>query len=95
MTRGVLEEAGLMRARLCLTGSWGRRLSLFLLFFGTAGCSGGAPLPAEDPSRMTLRLTSAAFQDGGMIPKTYTCDGADRSPPLEWSGVPARPAPWS
>ena len=23
-----------------------------------------------------------------MIPKEYTCDGSDRSPPLEWSGVP-------
>jgi Raf kinase inhibitor-like YbhB/YbcL family protein len=23
-----------------------------------------------------------------MIPKEYTCDGTDRSPPLEWSGVP-------
>jgi Raf kinase inhibitor-like YbhB/YbcL family protein len=23
-----------------------------------------------------------------MIPKAYTCDGEDRSPPLEWSGVP-------
>ena len=66
-----------------------RRLSLFMLFLGTMGCGGtGAPLPAEDPGRMTLRLTSAAFQDGGMIPKTYTCDGSDRSPPLEWTGVP-------
>jgi Raf kinase inhibitor-like YbhB/YbcL family protein len=25
-----------------------------------------------------------------MIPKKYTCDGEDRSPPLEWSGVPPR-----
>lgn len=23
-----------------------------------------------------------------MIPQAYTCDGSDRSPPLEWSGVP-------
>ena len=67
---------------------WGRRVSLFLLFVGTAGCGGGAPLPVEDPSRMTLHLTSAAFQDGGMIPKRYSCDGTDESPPLEWTGVP-------
>jgi Raf kinase inhibitor-like YbhB/YbcL family protein len=52
------------------------------------GCGREAPLPAEDASRMTLRLTSAAFQEGGMIPKTYTCDGTDRSPQLEWSGIP-------
>jgi Raf kinase inhibitor-like YbhB/YbcL family protein len=38
---------------------------------------------------MTIRLTSPAFAEGGMIPKPYTCDGADKSPPLEWSGVPA------
>jgi Raf kinase inhibitor-like YbhB/YbcL family protein len=37
---------------------------------------------------LTIRLTSQAFSEGGMIPKEFTCDGVDRSPPLEWSGVP-------
>jgi Raf kinase inhibitor-like YbhB/YbcL family protein len=37
---------------------------------------------------MALKLTSAAFSDGGEIPKRYTCDGADASPALEWSNVP-------
>jgi Raf kinase inhibitor-like YbhB/YbcL family protein len=37
---------------------------------------------------MTLTLTSTAFERGGAIPPEYTCDGADRSPPLEWSGAP-------
>ncbi len=37
---------------------------------------------------MTITLRSPTFSDGGAIPKEYTCDGADRSPPLEWSGVP-------
>ncbi len=37
---------------------------------------------------MTLTITSTAFKDGGEIPKTYTCDGRDISPPLRWSGVP-------
>lgn len=36
----------------------------------------------------SLKLTSAAFEEGDAIPATYTCDGADRSPPLEWSGAP-------
>ena len=36
----------------------------------------------------TIKLLSPAFVDGGMIPKSCTCDGADRSPALEWSGVP-------
>ena len=35
-----------------------------------------------------MKITSAAFQDGGQIPSKYTCDGADVSQPLEWSGVP-------
>lgn len=38
---------------------------------------------------MNLTLTSAAFPQGGEIPERYTCQGADVSPPLAWSGVPA------
>lgn len=37
---------------------------------------------------MDIRLTSTAFTDGGTIPKKYTCDGADVSPPLAWDNVP-------
>jgi Raf kinase inhibitor-like YbhB/YbcL family protein len=35
-----------------------------------------------------MRLTSSAFSDGGAIPSRFTCDGADLSPPLVWSGAP-------
>jgi Raf kinase inhibitor-like YbhB/YbcL family protein len=38
---------------------------------------------------MSLSLTSPAFDAGGNIPATHTCDGSDISPPLTWSGVPA------
>lgn len=34
-------------------------------------------------------LTSASFAAGAAIPARHTCDGADRSPPLAWSGAPA------
>jgi len=54
-----------------------------------AGCQRKDPLPADDPTRLTITLKSPAFDEGGMIPKTFTCDGSDRSPRLEWSGVPA------
>lgn len=37
----------------------------------------------------TLKITSPAFGEGQPIPKPFTCDGANASPPLEWSGVPA------
>ena len=36
-----------------------------------------------------LSLTSSAFAAGQAIPKKYTCEGGDLSPPLAWSGVPA------
>jgi len=35
-----------------------------------------------------MNITSSAFGQNGAIPKKYTCDGADVSPPLSWSGVP-------
>lgn len=38
---------------------------------------------------MPLLLASPAFAPGGQIPAEYTCSGADISPPLTWSGVPA------
>ncbi len=37
---------------------------------------------------MEIKLESSAFKDGQSIPKQYTCDGVNISPPLEWSGVP-------
>ena len=37
---------------------------------------------------MTLTVTSSAFDDGGEIPRKYTCQGQDVSPALAWSGVP-------
>ncbi|MBV9623542.1 MAG: YbhB/YbcL family Raf kinase inhibitor-like protein [Acidobacteria bacterium] len=35
-------------------------------------------------------LTSPAFAAGDMIPKKFTCDGADISPGLTWAGAPDR-----
>jgi len=37
---------------------------------------------------MEIKITSSAFEEGGMIPAKYTCDGADVSPPLQWDAVP-------
>jgi Raf kinase inhibitor-like YbhB/YbcL family protein len=37
---------------------------------------------------MTFRLFSNAFPEGGWIPKLHSCEGADVSPSLEWSGSP-------
>ncbi len=37
---------------------------------------------------MPLTLTSPAFSQQGEIPKRYTCEGQDVSPPLSWSNPP-------
>ncbi len=37
---------------------------------------------------MAFEVKSPAFKGNGMIPKKYTCDGEDLSPPLEWTGAP-------
>lgn len=37
---------------------------------------------------MALEIRSPAFGSGDEIPTVHTCDGEDRSPPLEWDGAP-------
>jgi Raf kinase inhibitor-like YbhB/YbcL family protein len=39
--------------------------------------------------KMAIKVISTAFQEGGMIPKQYTCDGQNISPPLAWDSVPS------
>ena len=39
---------------------------------------------------MAFTLQSSAFQNGGSIPKKFTCEAADVSPELTWSGVPEK-----
>jgi Raf kinase inhibitor-like YbhB/YbcL family protein len=35
-----------------------------------------------------IKIESSAFPHEGMIPKKYTCDGENISPPLSWTGIP-------
>jgi Raf kinase inhibitor-like YbhB/YbcL family protein len=37
---------------------------------------------------MTLAITSPEFADGAAIPRRFTADGEDLSPPLAWVGAP-------
>ena len=53
------------------------------------GDGGGDGGDGPTTSLAQLRLSSSAFEDGGAIPVDYTCRGADVSPPLLWTGVPA------
>jgi Raf kinase inhibitor-like YbhB/YbcL family protein len=46
--------------------------------------------PAEEPPPTApLEISSSAFEADAEIPTQYTCDGANLSPPLQWSGGPA------
>jgi Raf kinase inhibitor-like YbhB/YbcL family protein len=60
----------------------------FLTLLASPGCRRADGLPAEDPGRLKIQVRSSAFTEGGMIPQTFSCDSADTSPPLEWSGAP-------
>jgi Raf kinase inhibitor-like YbhB/YbcL family protein len=72
-----------------------RRTVVVFLMFTLLSCA-SKPQPnvqktaPENPkdTKMEIKLTSTAFKEGQPIPSTYTCDGVNVSPPLEWSGVP-------
>jgi Raf kinase inhibitor-like YbhB/YbcL family protein len=44
---------------------------------------------AREGIMQKIEVRSSAFGEGDRIPSDFTCDGADMSPPIEWSGVPA------
>ena len=58
-----------------------------LLLFCSCNGIEQADLGAEGGKNMEIKITSSAFENGGMIPAKYTCDGADVSPPLQWETV--------
>src|SRR3989442_444678 len=70
-------------------------MPVVLVSLALIGCANRTP-PATQPSgtnsakpdKAEIKLTSVAFKDGEPIPRAYTCDGVNISPPLEWSGVP-------
>lgn len=43
----------------------------------------------EKETAMAMEIRSAAFAEDGEIPSCYTCQGANISPPLSWTGIPA------
>lgn len=43
----------------------------------------------SEPKKEGLKISSPAFENGGEIPKKYTCDGANVNPPLKISNVPS------
>jgi Raf kinase inhibitor-like YbhB/YbcL family protein len=64
------------------------RFRIVLALIVVAACTKNekASAPAAPSGGMTI--TSSAFQNNGVIPSKYTCDGANVNPPLAFSGVP-------
>jgi Raf kinase inhibitor-like YbhB/YbcL family protein len=50
--------------------------------------TGSIAIDAEGGT-MAFAISSASFQNGGDVPKKFTCDGADISPELHWNSPPA------
>ncbi|MFL6723430.1 MAG: YbhB/YbcL family Raf kinase inhibitor-like protein [Sphingomicrobium sp.] len=59
------------------------KLNPLLLAMMLAGCGGG-----EEKAVASFMINSTAFTDGATIPTEFNCDGADQSPPLQWSEPP-------
>jgi hypothetical protein len=64
-------------------------IALLVFILGGAGCRPAAAPASQGETAMTIQITSPAFSEGNPIPKKYTCDAEDVSPPLAWSGLPA------
>ena len=59
------------------------------LLDANAACKHSADTVIEiGDDAMEIKITSSAFNEGGMIPSKHTCDGDDISPPLKWESVP-------
>jgi Raf kinase inhibitor-like YbhB/YbcL family protein len=56
-------------------------ITVAVIVIGIPGCS-------EEDSTMQMEMTSTAFEHEDTIPRHYTCEGDDLSPPLAWSGLP-------
>jgi len=104
-----------MNAGLGRTRPWHAGLSAVVVLTVLPAClaaAGPAARPAKpDPNQggATMKIESTAFAHGQTIPKKHTGEGADVSPPLTWSNLPAgvrelalicddpdapRPQPW-
>lgn len=79
-----------------MRGGWALFLvsTLLAAWIGLGACvaqtvAPPTPVPPAGATPGSFILESTAFQPGGRIPKGYTCDGQNSSPPLDWSAPPA------
>jgi len=58
-------------------------------FMGMCTVLVASAISAQQESPMPFTLASSAFREGARIPRQYTCDDDDLSPPLAWTEAPA------
>lgn len=64
-----------------------KRVTIFMAALAVAVVLPAAADRTEEEA-MSIEVTSSAFVHEGLIPRRYTCDGEDISPPLVWRGLP-------
>lgn len=65
-----------------------KTIIMFLFMVALAMPVIGLTQPQSAAPRTSLTITSSAFSEGGKIPKKYTCDDSNVSPPLRIGNVP-------
>ena len=72
-----------------MTPSRAHVVAVVVLGLIAAACGGDEEVSQPEMVELQkITVTSPAFAEGGRIPDKYTCDGANVSPPLAWTGVP-------
>lgn len=66
---------------------FGTALALLAIFWAPISLSAKAKNECAPPYQ-PLKISSSAFSEGQPIPRFYTADGSDVSPPLLWKNVP-------
>jgi hypothetical protein len=65
-----------------------RIVTSLALINALAGCSTKNHDFPQGETEMSIQITSSAFKEGDRIPRLYTCDDKNFSPPLAWSDIP-------
>ena len=67
---------------------WRMLAVLMILGLAAAVSAGCEPKQPPEEVKMTLNVSSPAFEEGNRIPREYSCQGEDVSPALQWDEPP-------